>query len=256
MQVVLTIAGSDSSSGAGVQADIKTFQGCGVYGLCAVTAVTAQDGRRVDSIFPLAPRAVSAQIESVLSEIDVCAVKTGMLWNDGIVRAVSRGLLRRSLHPIVVDPIILSQGGRRLLTKKAEGAMKKYLFPLADLVTPNVSEAELLTGLKINGKKDILEATMRLMKMGPGAVLITGERRGSEIYDWLYDGERLAPFRSARLGQLSLHGSGCILSAAIAACLAKGQSLKKAITNARLYVRSEMKRSWAIGNGVALALHS
>ena len=256
MKIVLTIAGSDSSSGAGIQADIKTFQRCGVYGVSAITAVTAQSAARVGKIFALPSGFVAAQISAVERVMKVAAVKTGMLWSEGIVRAVSRKISACRLSPLVVDPVIVAHSGRRLLSREAEKAMVRLLFPLADLVTPNIHEAERLTGVKIKGPGDVAETAKRLLEKGPGAVLITGGHMGRNATDWFFDGRRLLTFTSERVEGANLHGSGCVLSAAIAAGLAKGLPMDKAIRFGKRYVTRELKRSWKTGGGVSIALHS
>ncbi|MCX6340011.1 MAG: bifunctional hydroxymethylpyrimidine kinase/phosphomethylpyrimidine kinase [Candidatus Aureabacteria bacterium] len=256
MRTVLTIAGSDSSCGAGIQADLKTFQRCGVYGVCAVTAVTAQDSARVTDVLPLSPRIVSEQINAVLGEMRVHAVKTGMLWSEGIIIAVWRSLLKYRIPHLVIDPVITSHGGSRLLSRRAEKALVRHLFPLADLVTPNLLEAEEVAGITIRGRGDILEAAKRLRAHGPRAVLIKGGHGGGGATDWYYDGTALSTLRAPRSARGKLHGSGCILSAAIAAGLAKGMPLGKAVRAGKAYVSREIGRAWQIGKGTALALHS
>jgi hydroxymethylpyrimidine/phosphomethylpyrimidine kinase len=256
MRVVLTIAGSDSSGGAGVQADLKTFQASGVYGVCVITVVTAQNSRRVCRVYPLSAGAVQAQIDALLADVAVDAVKTGMLWNESIIRAVRRSIERHRLRPLVVDPVILSHGGDRLLTRTAEDALIKNLFPLADVVTPNIHEAERLAGLQIKRRKHIIEAARRIAEKGPGAVLIKGGHRGRQATDWFYDGNDLSTFTLQRVARVSMHGSGCILSAAIAAGMAKGLTPAMAIRKAKAYVTKEIRRSWKIGRGgITLALH-
>ena len=255
MRTVLTIAGSDSSCGAGIQADLKTFQRCGVYGVCAVTAVTAQNSAHVMAVLPLSPGIVSEQIDAVLGEMRVHAVKTGMLWSEGIIIAVWRSLLKYRLPHLVIDPVIASHGGRRLLSRRAEQALVRYLFPLADLVTPNLLEAEEVSGVTIRRKGDILEAAKRLRAQGPRAVLIKGGHGDGGATDWYYDGKGLSSLNAPRSRRGKLHGSGCILSAAIAAGLAKGMPLRSAVRAGKVYVSREIRCAWHIGKGTALALH-
>ena len=256
IRAVLTIAGSDSCCGAGIQADLKTFQRYGVYGVCAVTAVTAQDGSRVDAVFPLPPRAVSSQVEAVLRAACVCGVKTGMLWNEGTIRAVAKSIALHSLGPLVVDPVITSHAGRRLLAHGAEKALVRHLFPLADLVTPNILEAERLTGIAIAGERDILRAARRLIALGPRAVLITGGHAPGPAADWFYDGTALSIFTADRIRGGRLHGSGCILSAAIVAGMAKGMTVTQAIELGKHYVRRQIELSCGAGGVPPLAPHS
>jgi len=256
MRAVLTIAGSDSSCGAGIQADLKTFQRCGVYGVCAVTAVTAQDSARVMDVLPLSPRIVSEQMDAVLREVRVHAVKTGMLWSEGIVIAVWRSLLKYRLPHLVIDPVISSHRGSRLLSRRAQKALVRYLFPLADLVTPNLPEAEEIAGITIRHQADILEAAKRLRAHGPRAVLIKGGHGGGGATDWYYDGKGLSALDAPRSARGKLHGSGCILSAAIAAGLAKGMPLRRAVRAGKAYVSREIRHAWKIGTGASLARHS
>ncbi|MCX6355307.1 MAG: bifunctional hydroxymethylpyrimidine kinase/phosphomethylpyrimidine kinase [Candidatus Aureabacteria bacterium] len=256
MRVVLTIGGSDSSCGAGIQADLKTLQACGVYGVCAVTAVTAQDSARVARVFPIPPTAVSSQIDTVVRELRVGAVKTGMLWSRGNVLAVRRSILEHGLRNIVVDPVLASHRGVRLLSREAYGALLRYLLPLADLVTPNIPEAEEIAGITISREKDIDEAARRILDRGPRAVLIKGGHGRGAVADWYYDGRQRVPFRSTRRRNVKLHGSGCILAAAIAAGLAKGMPRVAAIRNGRAYVERQMRKAWVTGRGGALALHA
>ncbi|MEJ2744589.1 MAG: bifunctional hydroxymethylpyrimidine kinase/phosphomethylpyrimidine kinase [bacterium] len=255
MRIVLTIAGSDSSCGAGIQADIKTFQRCGVYGVCAVTAVTAQSGNFVADVLPLPAPIVSKQMDAVLGEMRVQAVKTGMLWSEGIVRAVWRGLLKHRPPHLVIDPVIASHSGTRLLSKRAQKALINHLFPLADLITPNLPEAEEIAGMTIRSRGDLLEAAERLKGFGPRAVLIKGGHGEGEATDWYYDGRALSSLRAPRKARVKLHGSGCILSAAITAGLAKGMPLIKAVRTGKAYVTREIRGAWRTGAGSSLARH-
>jgi hydroxymethylpyrimidine/phosphomethylpyrimidine kinase len=209
----------------------------------------------VERVFPLPPLLVSAQIDAVLREISVDAVKTGMLWSEGIVMAVRQSILRHALRRVVIDPVIASHGGARLLTARAREAMLRYLFPLADLITPNASEAGQLAGVRIRHERDILEAAKRLMERGPRAVLIKGGHIAAGATDWYYDGRLLQSFKAAWRRGPKLHGSGCILSAAIAAGLARGLPIEDAVRTAKNYVGREMRRAWPAGRETGLALH-
>lgn len=256
MQVALTVAGSDSSCGAGIQADLKTFQGCGVYGVCVVTAVTAQDGNRVTDVLPLPPRIVSKQMDAVMGGMRVHAVKTGMLWSDGIVKAVWQCLLKHRPPHLVIDPVIASHGGTRLLSRRALKALVSHLFPLADLVTPNLPEAEEITGVAVKSRSDVVEAAKRLMGFGPRAVLIKGGHGKWGATDWYYDGKTLSMLTAPWKARGNLHGSGCILSAAIAAGLAKGMPIMRAVRAGKTYVSREIRGSWGTGAGSSLARHN
>ncbi|MCX6356436.1 MAG: hydroxymethylpyrimidine/phosphomethylpyrimidine kinase, partial [Candidatus Aureabacteria bacterium] len=195
---VLTIAGSDPTCGAGLQADLKTFQSYGVYGLCAVTAVTVQDGARVSGIAPIAPALVAAQIDAALSVARVRAVKTGMLWSGGVVRAVRRMILKHRLRNLVVDPVLASHEGERLSGNDLRDVLVRCLFPLARLVTPNIPEAGRLAGITIEETADIFKAARLIHAMGPGAVLIKGGHGRGPAVDWYYDGRRFSPFIARR----------------------------------------------------------
>lgn len=253
MRAVLTIAGSDSSCGAGVQADLKTFQRFGVYGVCAVTAVTAQTGARVTRVMPLPPAMVSSQIDAALGAVRVHAVKTGMLWSASIVIAVRRSIMRHRLRRLVIDPVLSAHSGRRLMSPEGMRAMVRYLFPLADLVTPNIPEAEELAGIRIRGEGDILEAARRMRGQGAQAVLIKGGHAQGEAVDWFCNGTRLVPLGGRRVGGVKLHGSGCILSAAIAAGLAKGMAMEQAVHDGRSYVRQQLLAARKGSRGTARA---
>ena len=255
MPAVLTIAGSDSCGGAGLEADLKTFSRCGAYGLCAVTAVTAQDGVRVYGVFPMRPAAVVAQAEAALRAARPKAVKTGMLWSAGIVEAVARFLRARGLRRLVIDPVLATHGGVSLALPGAGRAMARHLFPLAALVTPNLREAEGIAGVKIRGARGLDEAARRILEMGPRAVLIKGGHGEGEATDWLFDETGKRPFSAARVCGARLHGSGCILSAAIAAGLARGLGLDAAVRQAKAYVGRQIGGALRGAPGALLAAH-
>lgn len=255
MPAVLTIAGSDSSCGAGLQADLKTFQRCGVYGVCAVTAVTAQDGVRVDGVFPLPPAAVLAQARAAFRARRPAAVKTGMLWSAEIVEAVAGFLRTRRVRRLVVDPVLATHGGRPLAAGGLAAALGRFLFPLAALVTPNLREAELFAGGAITGMRGMEEAARRILAMGPRAVLIKGGHGEGEADDWLFDGSGGRRFRAARLRGVRLHGSGCILSAAIAAGLSRGLSTGEAVREGKAYVERQIRGAMPAVPGASLAAH-
>ncbi len=255
MPAVLTIAGSDSSCGAGLQADLKTFQRCGVYGVCAVTAVTAQDGIRVDGVYPLTPSAVIAQARAAFRAARPDAVKTGMLWSAEIIGAVARFLRAHRVRRLVVDPVLATHGGRPLAEGGAAEAMRSLLFPLAELVTPNLREAELLAGTVIRGGRGIEEAARRILASGPRAVLIKGGHGEGEATDWLFDAAGKRPFMAARVRGVRLHGSGCILSAAIAAGLARGLSPGDAVRAGKAYVGRQIRGAIPAVPGASLAAH-
>lgn len=246
---VLTIAGSDSGGGAGIQADLKTFAALGVHGLCVITAVTAQNTRGVDDIFELPPEFVTRQLDTVMRDFEVEWVKTGMLSNSGVIRAVEVGIKRHGIRA-VVDPVMISATGAPLMHKDALDALTKLLAH-AELVTPNLPEAERLSGLKIRSKRDMREATRAIAKLGPRAVLIKGgHARGREISDLLYLNKKFKEFKGARVPGRPTHGIGCSFASAITAELAKGASMEEAITKAKKFIVCAIENKLQVGKGI------
>lgn len=235
----LTIAGSDSCGGAGIQADIKTMSAIGVYAMSAITAITAQNTLGVESVAPVAPGDVAAQIDAVAADIRPQAVKTGMLFNRGTVLAVARALRRHSLTPLVVDPVMISTSGHTLLDDDAVTAMTDEIFPLATIITPNKHEAERIAGLRINGPDDAAQAAEAMLHTGAGAVLIKGGHFHNDIMtDYLFTRSQPGPIllSTPRVDTQNTHGTGCTLSAAIAAYLALGNGLETAVRLAKKYL--------------------
>ena len=255
---VLTIAGSDSCGGAGIQADLKTFMMQGCYGASVVTALTAQNTLGVTAIHAPPPEFVEAQLTAVLADIPVRAAKAGMLQNAGIVRVVAKALSGKSF-PLVVDPVCVSQSGHALLEAEAVGVVTAELLPLADLLTPNRPEAELLSGLAITGRDSLFAALERLLSFGPRAVLIKGghmEERGGLLTDWLgRPGRDPLPLPMAKVDTPHTHGTGCTLSAAIAARLALGEELETAIRSAQKYLHAALSTGFAVGRGASPPNH-
>jgi hydroxymethylpyrimidine/phosphomethylpyrimidine kinase len=248
--VALTIAGSDSGAGAGIQADLKTFAAHGVYGVCAITAVTAQNTRGVSAIEALSPGIVTAQIAAVVDDFQVAALKTGMLANAGIIGAVSRVLRVSRVGPLVVDPVMVAKSGDRLLMADALAALTQDLLPLAALVTPNLPEAEVLTGMAVRTIEDQREAARRIVGLGARAVVVKGGHAPSaEIVDVLFDGSTFTEFPHARVPGTSTHGTGCTFSAAITAQLALGRGIKEAIPVAQAYVARAIEHAPRLGHG-------
>jgi hydroxymethylpyrimidine/phosphomethylpyrimidine kinase len=246
----LTIAGSDSGAGAGVQADLKTFEAHGVYGTSAITAVTAQNTVGVTMIQPLNPQIVRAQIEAVMSDIGAHAAKTGMLSNAAIVTTVARELRQWKLPFVVVDPVMVAKSGHRLLDDEGLRALTAELLPIASVVTPNLPEAEALSGMSIRDDEDRREAARKIAKFGASAVVIKGgHARTSEIVDLLYDGTQFVEFRHERIPGPHTHGTGCTFAASLAATLALGRPLSEAIPVAQRYIAGAMKRGVALGRG-------
>jgi hydroxymethylpyrimidine/phosphomethylpyrimidine kinase len=250
VRTALTIAGSDSGGGAGIQADLKTFAAHGVYGLSAVTAVTAQNSLGVTMVEALSADLVTAQMEAVVSDFGVHAAKTGMLATAAIVEAVSAAVRDLDIPLLVVDPVMVSKSGARLLDDDALAAMKTELVALAFLVTPNIPEAEALSGIPIRSEDDRREAARLIHALGPSAVLVKGGHCPSDsITDLLLSGGAFTEFPQARVPGRQTHGTGCTFSAAIAAHLALGRSLTDAIPRAQQYVAAAIRTAPHLGAG-------
>lgn len=246
----LTIAGSDSGGGAGIQADLKTFQELGVFGMSALTAITAQNTLGVQGVYPLPVEAVEQQIESVLSDIGTDAVKTGMLFSSEIIRTVAGKLEEHQIRHVVVDPVMVAKGGAPLLQEEAVEAVRRDLLPLAEVVTPNIPEAEVLTGMRIESESDAREAAQRIASWGARNVVIKGGHRDSHIAsDLLYDGQHFANFSKERIDTRHTHGTGCTYAAAIAAELAKGNNITEAISTAKEFIHAAIVHPLGIGAG-------
>jgi hydroxymethylpyrimidine/phosphomethylpyrimidine kinase len=256
MRRALTIAGSDSGGGAGIQADLKTFTAFGVYGMSVITAVTAQNTLGVQAVHPLPPAFVAQQLASVLSDIGVDHVKTGMLVSKEIVEIVCQVLDEFKIQKIVVDPVMKSGSGQLLLAEDAIESVKKLLLPLASIVTPNISEASVLSGQPITNLNDMKEAAKKIKDLGPEAVLITGGHLpGNQIYDIFYDGAKIDVRDTDRIPTKNTHGSGCTLSAAITAGLAKKQMMKEAVAVAQRYTTNAIRSSFNLGQGAGPLNH-
>ncbi len=250
MRRALTIAGSDSGGGAGIQADLKTFTAFQVYGLSVLTAITAQNTLGVQGVETLPPDFVTLQIRSVLSDIGADAGKTGMLATNEIVAAVAEGVREFQLPNLVVDPVMVSATGHRLLDEDAVEAVKTLLFPLATVVTPNLDEATILWGEKVNDLNGMKEAAKAIKALGPRYVLVKGGHlSGPKILDVLYDGKRFEVWDTPKIPTEHTHGSGCTISAAIAAGLAKGHEVKEAVDTARRYIHAAIRTAVKIGKG-------
>jgi hydroxymethylpyrimidine/phosphomethylpyrimidine kinase len=250
MRTALTIAGSDSGAGAGIQADLKTFAAHGVYGTSAITAVTAQNTVGVTMFEALSPELVRAQLEAVMSDIGAHAAKTGMLATAAIVETVAAAVVDLRIPTLVVDPVMVAKSGDRLLDDAAMRAMKHALLPRAVVVTPNIPEAEALTGLRITTDDDRREAARRILALGPAAVVIKGGHFGTpDIVDLLAAGEEFAEFRHERIPGRHTHGTGCTFAASIAASLALGRTLAEAIPLAQRYIAGAIRNGPELGKG-------
>jgi hydroxymethylpyrimidine/phosphomethylpyrimidine kinase len=249
--VALTIAGSDSGGRAGIQADLRTFAFQRVHGTSALTCVTAQNTLGVNRVDALPPEAVAAQIEAVVQDIGVQGIKTGMLLNVEIVREVARQVERWALQPLVVDPVMVSRTGAKLLAEDAIQAIRERLIPLAQVVTPNRYEAQILAGMELQSLADMEEAGRRIYALGCKAVLVKGGGMPGELQgvDVWFDGERLEILKSERIPTRHTHGTGCTLSAAIAAQLAWGKDPLAATLAAKAYVTEALRHPLAIGAG-------
>lgn len=255
--VALTVAGSDPSGGAGIQADLKTFAALDVYGFSVVTVVVAQNSSRVLSMVPMEPEIVDAQIGALMMQLRPHAMKTGALGEPGIVTQVARAIEEYELPAPVVDPVMVSSSGARLLSEHGEAAMRRRLLPLAAVVTPNLPEAEALSGMRIEGAAAMREAARLIHRMGPRAVVIKGGHLGADqaALDLLYDGQRYVEFAGERIEGGGAHGTGCAFSAAIAAWLARGVELEDAVRNAKEFVSRALRYAFQLGEGRPLLDH-
>jgi hydroxymethylpyrimidine/phosphomethylpyrimidine kinase len=250
MRTVLTIAGSDSGGGAGIQADLKTFAAHGLYGTSVITAVTAQNTTGVTALEALSADLVTAQMEAVMSDIGAHAAKTGMLANAAIVEAVASAVEALKIPWLVVDPVLVATSGDSLLDDEGVGAMKSELLRRAFVVTPNVLEAEALSGIRILSDEDRRHAARRILALGPSAVILKGGHVSSaDIVDVLYDGHRYVEFRTARVPGRGTHGTGCTFAAAVTSQLALGRGLEDAISLAQSYVAEAIRHAPDLGRG-------
>jgi hydroxymethylpyrimidine/phosphomethylpyrimidine kinase len=254
---VLTVAGSDSGGGAGIQADLKTFLAHGVHGMSAITAVTVQNSIGVQGFYELEPRAVFEQIESVATDIGVDATKTGMLASAAIVETVADACERFSLPNLVVDPVAASKHGDPLLRPDAVQALRERLLPLATVVTPNVGEVALLTGVQVRGRDDLEAAARAVHQLGPGWVLAKGGHLpGDQAVDLLWDGSDGIELVAPRIDTPHTHGTGCTLASAIAANLALGLDMVAAVRAAKRYLTGAIAGAFPLGKGIGPTDHA
>ena len=245
----LTIAGSDPCAGAGLQADLRVFVSLNVYGMAAPSAITIQNTKGVKEIIPLPAGSLRKQLKTLFDDIKIDAVKTGMLLTKENILAVEGAVKKHKIKRFVLDPIIISGTGRKLLKDDAIPALKKRLFSLALIITPNINEAEMLTGIKIKDEKDVRLAAKAIYKMGPKYILIKGGHLKGDASDFLFDGKKFRIFKDKRAGGVKLHGAGCVFSAAITAYLAKGMSVEEAVGKAKRFINKAIMKSAAIGKG-------
>ncbi len=257
---VLTIAGSDSSGGAGIQADLKTFAALRIYGASAITAVTVQNTQGVRAVHHVPPDIIAGQIAAVFDDLEIAAVKIGMIGDAGAIEAVAASLeLRDSLPPVVLDPVMVSASGDALLAEGADEALKRRLLPMADLLTPNLPEAARLLGAeRADDEAQMRDQAERLAGMGPKAVLVKGGHgTGDEALDILFDGEQFARYTALRIATKNVHGTGCTLSSAIAAHIAHGRPMAEAVRQAKTYLTSAMTEAdrLRVGSGAGPLNH-
>jgi len=247
----MTIAGSDSGGGAGVQADLKTFAALGVFGTSAITALTAQNTCAVTAVVELQPEFVVAQIDAVVGDIGVDAAKTGMLANAAIIEAVARTLRAHRIERLVVDPVMVAKSGASLLHPEAVDALRRRLLPLAMVVTPNLPEAAALAGGAVQTEAEMAEAARAIRALGPQAVVVKGGhlRGGDESVDLFFDGRRFRRYAARRVRTEHTHGTGCVFSAAIAAWLAKGLEPAGAVARAKQLVTAAVEGGLPLGRG-------
>lgn len=249
MKIALTIAGSDSGGGAGIQADLLTFQAHGVHGATVITAVTAQNTVTVTDWLALPASLVRAQIEAVADDMRIGALKTGMLANRDLIEVVAAVVVERGLGPLVVDPVMVAKSGDRLLDPAAERAYLDLLFPHAALITPNLPEAEALLGRPVRTVDAMREAAVDLAKLGPRAVLMKGGHLEGTPTDILWENGALHELKSERIETTNTHGTGCTYSAAITARLAKGDTVEDAVRGAKAYLTAAIRESYGPGRG-------
>lgn len=254
----LTIAGSDCSGGAGIQADLKTFQELGTFGMSVITAITVQNTQGVHGVYPQSKESVTGQLEAVLSDIGVDAVKTGMLFSSEIIEAVAKTLKEYKVGNLVVDPVMVAKGGHTLLQEEAIQAVRDHLLPLSMVITPNIPEAEVIIGEKgISTIADMEAAAKRIHSMGARYVVMKGGHlEDHESTDVLYDGQSFTYFPVQRIQTKHTHGTGCTFAAAIAAEIAKGHDVAQATKTAKEFITCAIEESLDIGQGIGPTNHA
>ena len=249
MRTALTIAGSDSSGGAGIQADIKTMTANGVYAMSAITALTAQNTTGVTGIMEVTPAFLAEQLDCIFTDIFPDAVKTGMVSSSGLIRTIAAKLKEYDAHNLVIDPVMVATSGARLISEEAVDTLKKELLPLATVITPNIPEAEVLSGLAIASAEDMVTAARRIHEIYGIAVLLKGGHNLNDANDLLFDGEEAVWFNGKRIDNPNTHGTGCTLSSAIASNLAKGRDLRTSVQAAKNYISGALAAGLDLGRG-------
>lgn len=255
-KTALTIAGSDSSGGAGIQADIKTMTCNGVYAMSAITALTAQNTTGVTGIMEVTPDFLKEQIKDVVSDIFPDAVKTGMVSSSALIKAIAESIKEFSLKNIVVDPVMVATSGAKLISDDAIETLEKELLPLATVITPNIPEAEVLCGSKIDSEQDMESVAKKINENFGCAVLLKGGHNLNDANDYLFDGSKGTWFYGKRINNPNTHGTGCTLSSAIASNLAKGYSLEKSVKNAKDYISNALSAMLNLGKGSGPLMHN
>jgi hydroxymethylpyrimidine/phosphomethylpyrimidine kinase len=249
LHVALTIAGSDSGGGAGIQADLKTFAALGVHGTSAITAITAQNTVTVTDILELPPALITAQIAAVVEDIGVDAAKTGMLSSSEIIDAVAAAVRKHDIPNLVVDPVMVAKGGTRLLRDDAVDTLRRVLLPLAAVITPNLPEAEVLLGRPVRSLDERRQAARDLVELGARAAVVKGGHAGGDVTDVYWDGSQMVELTANRVATSNTHGSGCVFSAAIAAGLARGLEPLAAVREAKEFITAAIEHSLELGHG-------
>ncbi|MDD4048590.1 MAG: bifunctional hydroxymethylpyrimidine kinase/phosphomethylpyrimidine kinase [Clostridia bacterium] len=255
MKKVLTIAGSDSSGGAGIQADIKTFSAHGVFGMSVITAVTAQNTQGVFAVQDITKEVIQKQIQAIFEDIEVDAVKIGMVSQIDSIKIIAEELSKYHAEKIVLDPVMISKSGYNLLQPEAKLALIEKLLPIATVITPNIHEAQAITNIEIKNVDDMEKVARLLYDMGPQNVLVKGGHLESDAIDVLFDGKEIKYFRSKRINTPNTHGTGCTLSSAIASNLALGFAMAESVKRAKDYITMAIEHSLSIGKGVGPTNH-
>ena len=249
MAKALTVAGSDSGGGAGIQADLKSFAALGVYGASVITAITAQNTKGVTAVYDVPPDMVSMQFDAVMEDIGADAVKTGMLSTSAIIQVVGDRIREYEVVNLVVDPVMVAKSGDPLLQPEAVATLRDVLLPLALVATPNLPEAEALLGRPVESDRDIRQAAESIHRLGTKFVVIKGGHRQGDANDVFYDGSQFEEFPAPRIPTENTHGTGCTFASAIAAGLAKGRSPRDAVADAKEYVTGAIRHAYSIGRG-------
>ncbi len=251
----LTIAGSDCSGGAGVQADLKTFSAIGTYGMSVITAITAQNTIGVFDVEELSKEIITGQLKAVFEDIKPKAVKIGMVSSPEIILTIVENLKKYKPEILVVDPVMISKSGYDLLRKEAKENLIKYLIPMASLITPNIPEAQEITGMKVETVEDMKEVGKKILELGPKYVLVKGGHLDGDAVDVLIGEDVFEVFTSPRINKKNTHGTGCTISSAITSYLALGNSIKEAVRLSKIYITEAIENSFDIGHGVGPVNH-